>query len=215
MASKGSRTAEWMETPTGNKISKKHQIQGLQHVILEGKCVVSPEVLIRADLVRASSSSSSQQQPQLALKLGRYVFISPKCIIKPPSRLVSAQTKEGEQTQTLQHYRMTIGQVVFIGPETSIEAYEIGSHVHIGANVTIGNFVKIMDYVKILDNAVLPTMSVWPNFSVVAGNPARVVGEVGDGWGFLDHGPGGIQAARDRWAAVGPCQRTAPSRGKG
>lgn len=137
-------------------------------------------------------------------------------MLKPPSKLNSGYVaREGPLEYRLHHYRMSIGNVVYIGPDSYIEAGEIGSHVHIGANVTVGNFVMIRDYVKVLDNAILPPFSIWPSFSIVAGNPARVVGQVGDGWGFLEHGPGGVQEARNRWSSVGPCQRTGGQQRRG
>ena len=62
-----------------------------------------------------------------------------------------------------------------------VEAALIGTHVNIGANVVIGKFAIIKDYVKILDGTVVPPNMVIPSFSVVAGRPGRVIGEVAEG----------------------------------
>lgn len=62
-----------------------------------------------------------------------------------------------------------------------MEAALIGSHVHIGANVVIGKFVIVKDYVRVLDGTVVPMNMVIPSFSVVAGRPGRVVGEIREG----------------------------------
>jgi dynactin-5 len=68
-----------------------------------------------------------------------------------------------------------------VGPSSIIEAALIGSHVNIGANVVVGKFAIIKDYVRILDGSVVPPNMVIPSFSVVAGRPARVVGEMAEG----------------------------------
>ena len=62
-----------------------------------------------------------------------------------------------------------------------IEAALIGTHVNIGANVVVGKFAIIKDFVKILDGTVVPPNMVIPSFSIVAGRPAQVVGEVAEG----------------------------------
>jgi dynactin-5 len=67
----------------------------------------------------------------------------------------------------------------------------------------------IKDNVKILDGSVLPANSVWVSNSIIAGKPARVIGELGEGWGStgtggstgVDEGVG--VRSRERWAAVG------------
>jgi dynactin-5 len=68
-----------------------------------------------------------------------------------------------------------------VGQASIIEAALIGTHVNIGANVVVGKFAIIKDYVRILDGTVVPPNMVIPSFSVVAGRPGRVVGEVKEG----------------------------------
>jgi dynactin-5 len=57
----------------------------------------------------------------------------------------------------------------------------VGSRVHIGADCVIGKFAIIKDCVRVLDGTVVPPGMVVPSFSVVAGRPARVVGELPEG----------------------------------
>jgi dynactin-5 len=78
-------------------------------------------------------------------------------------------------------YPLKIADHVFVGPGSVIEAALLGSHVNIGANVVIGKFAIIKDYVRILDGTVVPPNAVIPSFSVVAGRPGRVVGEIAEG----------------------------------
>lgn len=79
------------------------------------------------------------------------------------------------------YYPLKIVDHVFIGPSSIIEAALIGSHVHIGSNCVVGKFAIIKDFVKILDGTVVPPNMVIPSFSIVAGRPGRVIGEVAEG----------------------------------
>jgi dynactin-5 len=60
--------------------------------------------------------------------------------------------------------------------------------VHIGEKVTINQFAIIKENVKILPNTVIPANMVIASGSVVGGCPARVIGEVGEGWGVSGGG---------------------------
>ncbi len=79
------------------------------------------------------------------------------------------------------HYPLKIADHVFIGTHSVVEAALIGSHVHIGANCVVGKFTIIKDYVRVLDGTVVPPNMVVPSFSIVAGRPGRVVGEIAEG----------------------------------
>lgn len=83
--------------------------------------------------------------------------------------------------RTFSHYPLKIADHVFIGSGSIIEAALIGSHVNIGSNCVVGKFVIIKDFAKILDGTVVPPNMVIPSFSIVAGRPGRVVGEIGEG----------------------------------
>lgn len=74
------------------------------------------------------------------------------------------------------------------GPHCTISAIQISSHVHIGAHTTIHPFAMIKENVKILPHTVVPANMIIPPGSVVAGRPARVIGEVGEGWGVMAGG---------------------------
>lgn len=93
------------------------------------------------------------------------------------------------------------------GPNCTISAINISSHVHIGANVTIHPFAIIKENVKILPNTVVPMNMVIASGSVVGGRPARVVGEVGEGWGVSGGGvAGGLGVgggSEDKWVEGG------------
>jgi len=83
--------------------------------------------------------------------------------------------------RTFSHYPLKISDHVFVGSGSVIEAALVGTHVHIGSNVVVGKFAIIKDFVRILDGSVIPPNMVIPSFSIVAGRPAQVVGEVAEG----------------------------------
>ncbi|AEO57126.1 hypothetical protein MYCTH_2302939 [Thermothelomyces thermophilus ATCC 42464] len=176
MSSRRPPRGEYIETETGNKVARKATLVGTQNIMLGGKTVIQPEVLIRGDLIRtiqASAQSATGAAPNnTAVSIGRYCFLSRGCCLRPPGRLYKGAF-------TFMPLRM--GDHVFVGPGAVVQAASIGSHVHIGSQAVIGEFAIIKDYVRILDGTVVPPNMVIPSFSIVAGQPARLIGEVPEG----------------------------------
>lgn len=73
---------------------------------------------------------------------------------------------------------MKVGDHVSVGSNTVVEAASVGSHVEIGANCLIGRFVIIKDCARILDGSVVAPNTVIPSFSIFAGSPATLIGEL-------------------------------------
>ncbi|KAG9255833.1 trimeric LpxA-like protein [Emericellopsis atlantica] len=178
---------DYIETETGNKVSRKANLLGTQNMVLGGKVVIQPEVMIRGDLVRTAPSSSSSggttAPSTTAIQTGRYCFFSKGVVLRPPGRRYKGQ---------FSHMPMRIGHHVFIGQDTVVQAATIGDHVRIGKNCVIGEFAIIKECVEVLDGAVVPPNMVIPNYSIVAGQPARVVGEVPEGGGPEENGLRGL-----------------------
>ncbi|KAG5208091.1 Dynactin subunit [Trichophyton interdigitale] len=194
---------EYIETDTGNKVSRRNQVHGTQHIILGGKTVIQADVCIRGDLYRqqpatpaaapsgATGSKTAANTPSIAVTIGRYTYLSRSCLLRPPSRL-----HRGVHS----YYPLKMGDHVFVGENSVVEAATVGNHVHIGRDVVVGSMAILKDYVVVLDGAVVPAGMVVPSWSVVGGAPARVVGEVGEGYG-VEGAEGGM--ARERYRLVG------------
>ncbi|KXJ87684.1 dynactin subunit 5 [Microdochium bolleyi] len=169
---------EYIETDTGNKVARKAVLVGTQHIMLGGKTVIQAEAMIRGDLSRTASSAApgaaagAAPASNTAVAIGRYCFLSKGCCLTPPGR-----TYKGAFT----YLPLRLGDHVFVGEGAVVQAATIGSHVHIGANAVVGEFAIIKDYVRVLPDTVIPANMVIPSFSIVAGQPARVVGEVPEG----------------------------------
>ncbi|KAI1474669.1 trimeric LpxA-like protein [Daldinia eschscholtzii] len=166
---------EYIETDTGNKVSRKAILIGTQHIMLGGKTVIQAEAMIRGDLARtgqAVSGSPAAPGSNTAVAIGRYCYLSKGCCLRPPGRIYKG---------TFTFLPLRLGDHVFIGEGTVVQAATIGSHVYIGQNVVVGEFSIIKDYVRVLEGTVIPPNMVIPSFSIVAGQPARVIGEVPEG----------------------------------
>ncbi|KAJ1910027.1 hypothetical protein IWQ60_010873 [Tieghemiomyces parasiticus] len=155
--------AEYIETETGNKVSRKSVICGSQNIILSGKTIIQTDCVIRGDLRRAGPSQA------VVIAIGRYCLLGQRSIIRPPHK-----TYKG----VFSYYPMKIGDHVMIGERSIVEAANIGSYVEIGRNCIIGRFAMIKDGCRIEDNTVIAPGTVVPSFSVYAGNPGRLVGEL-------------------------------------
>ncbi|KAJ9234762.1 hypothetical protein DTO169E5_6475 [Paecilomyces variotii] len=195
---------EYIETDTGNKISRRSLIHGTQHIILGGKTVIQSDAVIRGDLYRvappqsssgnddsAAAPQSSSSAPSVAITVGRYSYISKQAILRPPSRL-----NRGVHS----FYPLKIGDHVFVGERAVVEAASVGNHVHIGREAVVGSMAILKDFAYVLDGAVVPPGMVVPSWCVVGGAPARIVGEVGEGYG-VEGAEGGL--ARERYRLVG------------
>ncbi|KAG6037005.1 hypothetical protein E4U41_005357 [Claviceps citrina] len=174
---------DYIETDTGNKVARRAILVGTQNIMLGGKTVIQPEVMIRGDLVRTaqpsapsststSTSTSTAPPSSTAVAIGRYCFLSRGVLLRPPGRLY-----KGSYT----YMPLRLGDHVFVGQNSVVQAASVGSHVRIGRDCMVNEFAIVKDYVRILDGAVVPSCMVIPSFSVVAGRPARVVGEVAEG----------------------------------
>ncbi|OMP87856.1 Dynactin subunit 5 [Diplodia seriata] len=192
---------EYIETDSGNKVSRKAHISGTANITLGGKTVIMADVHLRGDLHRLKSShtttsgggagdaetsttkaSSAPSSSANAISIGRCTVIGPGCVIKPPARVSRGQ---------LSYYPMKIGDNVFVGAGSHVSAASVSSHVHVGPGCVLEPFCIVRDNVKILPRSVVPANMVIPSNSIVGGRPARVVGELGEGWGVAAGGGGG------------------------
>ena len=117
-----------------------------------GKCIIQPNAVLRGDLRRTGPGHA------VSLSIGSYVSIGENVVLRPPFK-----TYKG----AFSYYPIRIGDHVWIGDDTVIEAAAIGSGVHIGKDCVIGRFCMIKDGVWIDDGVVLAPYSVIPPFSVL------------------------------------------------
>lgn len=141
--------------------------------------------------IPSSAPSEGAGQTKVAVAIGRYCFLSKGCCLRPPGKvfkgcvclliLLGLTLIVGWLSSSFSHYPLKIGDHVYVGPGSVVEAALIGSHVNIGSGCVIGKFAIIKDYVRILEETVVPANMVIPSFSIVAGRPGRVIEEIPEG----------------------------------
>uniref|UniRef100_A0A8C7EG53 Dynactin subunit 5 n=1 Tax=Nothoprocta perdicaria TaxID=30464 RepID=A0A8C7EG53_NOTPE len=142
--------SEYIETASGNKVSRQSVLCGSQNIVLNGKTIVMNDCIIRGDLAN--------------VRVGRHCVVKSRSVIRPPFKKFS---------KGVAFFPLHIGDHVFIEEDCVVNAAQIGSYVHIGKNCVIGRRCVLKDCCKILDNTVLPPETVVPPFTVFSGCPGK------------------------------------------
>eukprot|EP00946_MAST-07B_sp_MAST-7B-sp1_P003573 g3573.t1 len=152
--------AAYICTSSGNIVSRKSVLCGTSNIHLHGKTIIAPNSVLRGDLSH--------------IRIGRYCILSESCTVRPTGKRFS---------RGFAFIPMQLGNYVYVGENTVVEAAQIGSQVMIGRNCVIGARCIIRDCCEIVDGSVVAPGTVIPPYSRYAGSPARLVGEL----------PGGVQ----------------------
>lgn len=147
--------AEYIETASGNKVSRQSVLCGSQNIVLNGKTIIMSECIIRGDLAN--------------VRIGRHCIISKRAVIRPPFKKFS---------KGVAFFPLHIGDHVLIGEDSIINAAQVGSYVHIGKNCVIGRRCVLKDCCAIADNTVLPPETVVPPFTYFSGSPGLATREL-------------------------------------
>eukprot|EP00040_Diaphanoeca_grandis_P022726 m.122663 g.122663 ORF g.122663 m.122663 type:complete len:188 (+) comp28936_c0_seq1:234-797(+) len=152
---------QFIETQSGNKISRDTVLCGSQNIVLQGKTIVESKCIIRGDLAN--------------VRVGRLSLIRKGSVIRPsPKMILSKETGKSEMV----FLPITIGDNVSIGENCNINAIKIGAYVQIGDNCIIGKRCILHDCCKIADNTVLPPDTTVPPFTMYSGCPGRLTSEL-------------------------------------
>ncbi|CAH1408325.1 unnamed protein product [Nezara viridula] len=141
--------AEYVETTSGNKVSRQTVLCGSQNIVLNGKCIVQSDAIIRGDLAN--------------VRTGRYCIISKDAVIRPPFKKFS---------KGVAFFPLHMGDHVYVGEGSIVNAASVGSYVYIGKNVVIGRRCILKDCCMIEDDAIVPPETVIPSFTLYSGSPA-------------------------------------------
>lgn len=145
---------EFIITSTGNIISRKAAIGDPRNLeIPSGKCFVDEGSILSSEIA--------------PIQLNRYCYVSKNVTLRP------SQTFK----EPITAIKMTVGANTYIGENSLIQAARIGAGCTIGSNVNIGPRCILKDFVQVEDNSTILADTVFPPFAIVAGNPARIVGE--------------------------------------
>ncbi|GLG98372.1 hypothetical protein R5R35_004820 [Gryllus longicercus] len=146
---------EYVETASGNKVSRQTVLCGSQNIVLSGKVIVQSDAIIRGDLAN--------------VRAGRHCIISKRAVIRPPFKKFS---------KGVAFFPLHMGDHVFVGENSVVNAAVVGSYVYIGKNCVIGRRCVLKDCCVIEDNTVLPPETVVPSFTRYASSPGVCIGEL-------------------------------------
>ena len=148
----------FIETTTGNLVSRRSVLCGTSNIQLSGKTIVMPGAVIRGDLAN--------------VRVGRCCVLGEGAVLRPPYKRFKGRAG-------FAFFPQTVGDNVCVGAGAVIEAAYVGTNVRIGAGAVVGKRCIIKDCCKVEDGTVLPPDSVVPPFSVVGGGaPGRIIEEL-------------------------------------
>ena len=147
--------AAYICTSSGNNVSRRSVLCGTSNIHLHGKTIIADDSVLRGDLSH--------------IRIGRYCILSKGCVVRPSGKRFS---------RGFAFIPMQLGNYVYVGENSVIQAAQIGSQVMIGKNCVIGARCIIRDCCEIVDGSVLAPGTVMPPFSRYAGSPARLIGEL-------------------------------------
>jgi len=139
---------DFVETASGNKVSRSTVLCGSQNIVINGKSIVRDGVIIRGDLA--------------SVRIGRQCVIDRHVTVRPPFKKFS---------KGVAFFPLHIGDNVFIGEGSVVNAAVIGSYVYIGKNCIIGRRCVLKDCCMVADNTVLAPETVVPSFAIYSGSP--------------------------------------------
>ena len=145
-------------TKLGMKVSTDARIFGRENVKFVDNCVMQSECIVRADLRR--------------VELGSYCYLDTRCILRPFSRMTSTG---------MAFFPLKLGNFVYIGSDTVVEAASVGNYCVVEANAVLGSRCQLSDICKVLRNSVVLPDTVIPSYAVYGGNPAVYVRSLPEG----------------------------------
>lgn len=98
---------------------------GSHNIILGGKTIIQADCTIRGDLRRPAQPGS---QAHVAIAVGKYCIFARSTVLRPPGKI---------HRGVWAHYPMKLGDHVFIGEGSVVEAAIVGNFVHVGKECVI------------------------------------------------------------------------------
>ncbi|CAK8993548.1 unnamed protein product [Durusdinium trenchii] len=147
--------ADYIQTASGNKVSRNSVLCGSQNITLVGNSVIKPGTVLRGDL-------------QL-LKIGKHVIVGENCVLRPSHKKYKG---------SIAFFPMTIGDHVTVGAGSVVCAASIGSCVNIGENCIISKRCILKDNSLVLPDTILPPDTIVPPLTVFGGNPGVYLGDL-------------------------------------
>jgi dynactin-5 len=147
---------DWIETTSGNRISKKSKIFGSNSILINGNCTINDEVLLQGDVRIAGKQ-------QATIQIGKCCYLGTGAKITPP-------VLKYEDEESI-HGPLLIGGYTIIGKNSVVRLANIGSRVLVELGCDLGNLSIVYDCCLIRSGTIIPPKMVIPPFSDVSGVP--------------------------------------------
>jgi dynactin-5 len=103
------------------------------------------------------------------ITVGNHCYIGENTVVRPCSKMIATGVT---------YFPLRIGSNVVIDEDCIVMAAEIGDFVFVGKNSIIGQSSVIKNCCYIMENSVLAPDTIAPPFSILSGNPAKVIGKM-------------------------------------
>lgn len=146
----------WIETGTGNRISRLAEIKGAHRISILENCTIGENTILNGDV-----ATSSPNLPSIIL--GKYTYLDSRSLIDPPRAKILLE--KGVYAD------VRVGNYTTVGADSVVRLIQVGNRVKIGANCVLGELSVINDCCVIEDGTVIPAKAVIPPYSRVSGVP--------------------------------------------
>ncbi|ABN66171.2 dynactin subunit P25 [Scheffersomyces stipitis CBS 6054] len=157
--------ADWIETSSGNRISRSAHISGSDRIVINGNATIHPGVQIHGDVQLLANKSSTDTT---TATLGKFCYLRPNCQIIPP---VLQECSDSDSTTY--HGPVTIGAYTIIGSNTVVKSANVGNRVLIEDDCVLENLSIIYECCVIRKGTVVPPKTIIPPYSEVSGVPGK------------------------------------------
>jgi dynactin-5 len=150
--------SSYIITSTGNRICRTSIISKPQSLEIPGGRVI----------IKSNCKINCENAPII---INKYSLIDDKVNLNPSSTLFSLN-------QPIKYIPLTIGSHCYIGKNCIIESAVIGSSCYIEENCILSPRTILKDFVYVESSSFITSDTVIPPFSIISGNPAKVIGEL-------------------------------------
>lgn len=152
---------EWIETTSGNRISKLAVLKGSNNIHIKGNCTISENVILNGEVPLLTPQKAT-------IGFGKYCFIGRDCAIIPPVLKPSTNS-----TAVSFYSPVQFGSYVVVGGKSVVSLAMIGNRVIVEEDCKLHDLCVIYDCCIIRKGCVVPEKTIVPPFSEVSGVPEK------------------------------------------
>ncbi|CUM67742.1 uncharacterized protein PRCAT00005447001 [Priceomyces carsonii] len=144
----------WIETSSGNRISRSAVIEGSERILLSGNTTVQDNVILKG----SADITNDEAKTQAMIKIGKFCYLDKQCQI--------LSTTIGDSYGPVQ-----IGAYTIVGERSVIDLAKIGSRVLIESDCMVGKMTEVYDCCRIRSGTTVAPYTTIPPYSEVCGTP--------------------------------------------